>query len=803
MPPDDPATVESSSQQSSTAVSLGLRSCVACRRRKVRCDKTFPCKNCVRHGVTCVFPPPGRARPKPRTRVAQHILNRDSGSKFVSDLTTAFILNERLDNYQADDQSRLDESILGREQWIERWWYLGGGFSKCLYRDGAKPVTRALHFEEDAICEYTSRLSELSHMIKLHNVDQNYSDDHSEESPTPLDASTFNSVTRVPLEQPVSLESHGFVLGCNPTNSNLSSRHPSPSQIPFFWQTFVENVDPLIKIFHSPTTGKVVRGIQGRMGALTPAEEALVFSIYFAAVISMTPDEVRKFLGEDKTTIATQFRHSTEQALAQAQFMTSMDLMTLQAFVLFVSCLSQNEEPRLAWNLTALAVRIAQSIGVQQPDPQLPPYEIEVRRRLWLCLWLLDLKTSISLEADWLIDDNHRSMEPPLNINDSDLDILSAEFPVAKTGMTDMAHVLVNYEIGCVVKKVRFRQGNRHQESRNDEEKESLVALCEKHIEVKYLGRCTIDNPLEWLTATNAKLFFATVVIFIHHPVLSSELRCSISGDVRDRLLAACIETVKCLHILETMATPHRRGWLFGTYLHWHAVAFILESLLHRSLESDITEKLWHAVELALGLWTAIPVTQQLVGPWPALMELVKKAKAIRQSGLDTNCHENSVREGGIPNTERTRAETKLIHHQHVGTTPSIPSDVQNSIGSMRHELHSLPDNVIEHPDPEFGMLGTNHCVQLEAPPTTSGPQAFNGQPMDAHDHAMGEFADNPAMSEGSFSTNAVFSAAWSFGHPPTQDLAWGAGDTLTDNSVDNTTEHWMTWNDMVDDLEG
>lgn len=43
-----------------------LRSCVICRRRKVRCDKASPCSNCRRANVACVFPsddrPPRWAR---------------------------------------------------------------------------------------------------------------------------------------------------------------------------------------------------------------------------------------------------------------------------------------------------------------------------------------------------------------------------------------------------------------------------------------------------------------------------------------------------------------------------------------------------------------------------------------------------------------------------------------------------------------------------------------------------------------------------------------------------------------------
>lgn len=47
---------------------LNPRSCVTCRRRKVRCDKQMPCSNCRRALTPCVFPAPGRAPRQPRPK---------------------------------------------------------------------------------------------------------------------------------------------------------------------------------------------------------------------------------------------------------------------------------------------------------------------------------------------------------------------------------------------------------------------------------------------------------------------------------------------------------------------------------------------------------------------------------------------------------------------------------------------------------------------------------------------------------------------------------------------------------------
>lgn len=55
---------------------LNPRSCVTCRRRKVKCDKKQPCGNCVKAHIECIFPGPGRAPRKPRKPQDSEIMER-------------------------------------------------------------------------------------------------------------------------------------------------------------------------------------------------------------------------------------------------------------------------------------------------------------------------------------------------------------------------------------------------------------------------------------------------------------------------------------------------------------------------------------------------------------------------------------------------------------------------------------------------------------------------------------------------------------------------------------------------------
>ncbi len=56
---------------------------------------------------------------------------------------------------------------------------------------------------------------------------------------------------------------------------------------------FTENVNAIIQIVHLPTIKRTIRDWRGReMKGLTPANEALMFSIYYAAITSMEENDV-------------------------------------------------------------------------------------------------------------------------------------------------------------------------------------------------------------------------------------------------------------------------------------------------------------------------------------------------------------------------------------------------------------------------------------------------------------------------------------------------------------------------------
>lgn len=69
----------------------GTRSCYACRRKKIRCDRNDPCSACVRSAKTCVFPPIG-----PRVRRTKKTIMADMAGRLASlEKTLARVTAER------------------------------------------------------------------------------------------------------------------------------------------------------------------------------------------------------------------------------------------------------------------------------------------------------------------------------------------------------------------------------------------------------------------------------------------------------------------------------------------------------------------------------------------------------------------------------------------------------------------------------------------------------------------------------------------------------------------------------------
>jgi hypothetical protein len=98
--------------------------CILCQQRKVKCDRTFPCSTCVKHGTQCV--PATQPRPRRRRFPERELLDRlrryetlmkQNNVKFdpLHDDNSSTTKNSPND-YYSDDERREDESPQDRSE---------------------------------------------------------------------------------------------------------------------------------------------------------------------------------------------------------------------------------------------------------------------------------------------------------------------------------------------------------------------------------------------------------------------------------------------------------------------------------------------------------------------------------------------------------------------------------------------------------------------------------------------------------------------------------------------------------------
>lgn len=308
-------------------------------------------------------------------------------------------------------------------------------------------------------------------------------------------------------------------------SQNVCELHPEPKHIYFLWQTFVETVNPLIKIIHVPILQKRILEATWNPSGIDKALAALMFSMYTLSVTSLSPEDCHTSLSQDRGVLITRYRTATLRALMEADFMTTKELEVLQAMVLFVF---SNPETEISSTITAVAVRTGQMMGLHKTDQdtKLSFFDKEMRIRLWWQIKGLDSRVrAISTPGIKLPRSDFGEIRLPFNINDADLHPDMLEPPVQHSGPTEMICVLMKFEVTSWVKSSPraakvfesltpgFWKGKTLTNLGYDVVNELEAIYTEKYL--SKLDRCV---PFHDLTFAMANLALARMRFMLHHP---------------------------------------------------------------------------------------------------------------------------------------------------------------------------------------------------------------------------------------------------------------------------------------------
>ena len=464
-----------------------------------------------------------------------------------------------------------------------------------------------------------------------------------------LDPSTPDNEDESPSPDTDQQSNHqAFIFGYSSVMHDLRELHPSPSQIFILWEVFKENVDPLVRILHCPTAKTILMNAASSLDRVSRPAGALLFSIYFGAVVSLSPEQCQQLLDEDKPSLLKKYRFATEQALARADFLNSSSLMCLQALSFFLIFVRHCDDSRLVWALGGLAIHLAQALGIHRDGTHfgLNPFDTEMRRRLWWQISLLDNRSAEDHGVDPTFTEQFYDTKMPLNLNDDDIYPGMRELPKERVGATEMTFCLIRYEIGIFSRRFTFTSPGGVNSFPGPElslqEKERLIDECHRKLEQKYLRHCNMELPIYWVAATVARLILAKMWLMVHHPRAYADTLggMPLPPDIRDRVFITSVEVIEFAHLLEKNENTAKWGWLFRTYMQWQSVAFALSEICTRPPGPDV-DRAWRAVE---SVYTERMMSSKYQKGmlWKPLRHLMAKAKARRAAQQVQGNHFNN-----------------------------------------------------------------------------------------------------------------------------------------------------------------
>ncbi len=140
-------------------------------------------------------------------------------------------------------------------------------------------------------------------------------------------------------DQSVENDDHLLFGSCRIT-VDLATLHPDPVQIFRLWQIYLDNVNPLLKVTHTPSLqGRIIEAASNITNT-NPTLEALMFSIYCTSILSLTVEDCQTMFGSSKEDLSMKYQFGCQQALLSCRFLRSSHRDCLTALYLYLVSLA-------------------------------------------------------------------------------------------------------------------------------------------------------------------------------------------------------------------------------------------------------------------------------------------------------------------------------------------------------------------------------------------------------------------------------------------------------------------------------
>ena len=120
------------------------------------------------------------------------------------------------------------------------------------------------------------------------------------------------------------------------STANIDDLQPDAIHSFKLWQLYLDRVNPLTKVIHAPTVHPYAMEAATNMNSVPIHYQALLFSIYNMAVLSLSDTECIQMFGVSRETALQKFTAGIKVALIRSNFLKNYNMPALQALVLYM-----------------------------------------------------------------------------------------------------------------------------------------------------------------------------------------------------------------------------------------------------------------------------------------------------------------------------------------------------------------------------------------------------------------------------------------------------------------------------------
>ncbi|TGO07066.1 hypothetical protein BTUL_0337g00040 [Botrytis tulipae] len=669
-------------------------SCTNCRRRKIRCNKTTnPCIPCQASGTECIFPTRVRnPRPRqnnPKSRDAELLKRISHLESLVSRIDATKLLGEES---HVEDEARSNTPSSGPRP-HRSFTSPGRQYNENIQEIGFVPGRLDHQFadfirrqETESIYTHDGFWTRLSEEIDgLKQLIENPSDDEDENSGSTATspASKYDSPSQ-------------FVFDSKVTSSNVMIPYPSDNHRNVLFEFFFKNVHPLIVTVHKSTaqmTASPSSELYDHTGRHKfKSLEAMTFSIYLAAVTSMTNEECLELLDEERQILVTRYKTATEIALQESDFLNSVEIVTLQALLTYIAAMRSHDRSRSTWAFIGLAVRLARGIGLHR-DGGNQPFDVEMRRRVWWTLIVLDTRASEDRGTETAITDGSFDTKMPANINDEDISITSTTSPVERIGFTNMTFACITMTVSGIGLRMNFVPTRLDAPVLTTEQKEQMIKGFTDKVESTYLAGIDPNDPKFFWFCRVSRLLSLKLWLVTQYPLQRRKTTHRVLP--RGQSLRTSMAYLNLMEELWQHDPSKGWSWFFEAYVPWHAIAVALAELCTEPT-GTLADQAWEVIEYHYNKWSEYVADTKDGMIWRPVKNLLKRAKAARRRERGLSGSQASTTPTAVPNmyspapnlgAEFSPIMSENNNYRQSSAIGQVDSMGQNTYGGMGFDL--------------------------------------------------------------------------------------------------------------------